>query len=191
MATAAAPPIDPRGTSVTYLSAHPDLYRNTQLVPTIQKKRQFVAPPAFAASVGMPIFQGPQDTLPLLERRSGNCDPQCMAGVTRWHAAQQCKPLLDADPSSRTGAYLDCINNQITAGWNACGCGAERSVYASDCDPDCKYSTGDLVTKTCLDSVKEFPSDVAFQACERRMRALGEEGCGCIKPEYRLDGYSF
>lgn len=148
----------------------PGLYKDQNLFHTINRRRT-------------------NQPLEMLNFRRGVGDLVCLREVTggsggpytprSQSATDVCEQILRNDPNSLMGAYLDCVNNIMTEGINACGFSYKKWPQTNECDTRCQYITSDLVNDAVYRKDYHYPSAEALDASRSYWTQLGDEGCGC------------
>jgi hypothetical protein len=156
----------------------PELYKEQNLFPSINRKR-------------------PSRPLEMLNFRRGVGDLVCLREVTggpggpytplAQSASDVCDPILQRNPNSRMGEYLDCVNNVMTEGINACGFSYKKwpqvdQFTKNQCLSNEKLSqspaerTCELLNNVVYRKNYHYPSKEAFEASKSHWTQIGDEG---------------
>jgi hypothetical protein len=140
----------------------------------------------------------PTAPLRALDFRDGLGDAKCFYEVTGGFAVDDhgpslsmrdvCAPILQADPSSRMGDYLNCMGDYMKRGSDACGFSYQKDLrpenYNAQRNPG---FTSDMVFAPRY----YYPSAGAFNAAYKRYDDLEREGYGCWTKQQMSPSYTY
>lgn len=170
--------------------------------PMIQTKMQTIWSPKDLykplAEKGVSINRR-RPTVPLYvyDYRSGMGDPKCLYEVTGGNGVSEngpsmsmqdvCAPILQADPSSRYGDYLNCMGDYMQRGVDACGFSYQKNLRPENYDA---ARHPNFVHDMVYAPRYYYPSVDAFNAAVKRYDELERSGYGAWSRDQMSPSYN-